>query len=49
MHMPLKWVNELVNIKTVNLYYFVENILVENISNELHTLLINCFNVKIRI
>lgn len=44
MQMSLKWVNELVNIKTVNLYYLVENII-----NELHTLLTNYFNVKIRI
>jgi hypothetical protein len=44
MRMSLKWITELVNIKTVNLDYLVENIM-----NELHTLLINCFNVKIRI
>lgn len=42
--MSLKWVNELVITKTVNFYYLVENII-----NELRTLLINCFNIKIRI
>jgi hypothetical protein len=44
MQMSLKWGNELVNIKPINLYY-----LVENINNELQILLINYFNIKIRI